>query len=142
MAVTADFGSGSTTTRAFYSSYFVLDITDPEQDPVLLWTFTDATLGLGTSFPAVARVSPVADGKTDNTNAVWLAVFGSGPTGYTGSSAQKAKFFVVDIARGPTYNADQTSGSLAGTTSATCAASQPCVLADTTSSPARVRASR
>lgn len=140
MAVTADFGSGSQTTRTFYSSYFVLDITDPEQDPVLLWTFTDATLGLGTSFPAVARVSPVADGKTDNTNAVWHAIFGSGPTGYTGSSAQKAKFFVVDIARGPIYSADQTSGSLVGTTSATCATSQPCVLANTTSSPTRVRA--
>ena len=140
MAVTADFGSGSQTTRTFYSSYFVLDITDPEQDPVLLWTFTDATLGLGVSFPAVARVSPVADGKTDNTNAVWHAVFGSGPTGYTGSSAQKAKFFVVDIARGPTYNADQTSGALANTTSATCLATQPCVLVNTTSSPARVRA--
>jgi type IV pilus assembly protein PilY1 len=144
MAVNADFnGDGDTTdagdTRTFYSSYFVLDITDPEQDPVLLWTFTDATLGLGTSFPAIARVSPVADGKTDNTNAAWYAVFGSGPTGYAGSSAQKARFFVVDIARGPTYDADQTSGSLANTTSAACSTSVPCVLVNTTSSPARVR---
>ncbi|MDA2912132.1 hypothetical protein MYX04_14530, partial [Nitrospiraceae bacterium AH_259_D15_M11_P09] len=37
MSVTADFGSGSET-RTFYSAYFVLDITDPEQDPTLLWS--------------------------------------------------------------------------------------------------------
>ncbi len=136
MTVTADFGSG-TQTRAFYSSYFVLDVTDPEQDPVLLWTFTDATLGLTASFPTVARVSPIADTKTDNTNAKWVAVFGSGPTGYIGNSTQVAKFFVVDLALGPTYNSDQTSGT-AGQSS--CSTSSPCVVANTTSSPARVRA--
>ena len=56
MTVTADFGSG-TQTRTFYSAYFVLDITNPEVSPKLLWVFTDSTLGLTTSYPAVVRTS-------------------------------------------------------------------------------------
>ena len=130
MTVTADFGSG-TTTRTFYSSYVVLDVTDPEKDPALLWTFTDSTLGLTTSVPAVLRVSPAADAKTDNTNAKWMVVFGSGPSAYTGDSTQAAKFYVVDLIAGPTY----TAGAFAGQTYATsdisttasgCTASVPC----------------
>src|SRR5207247_8667125 len=46
MTVTADFTGSGKSTRAFYSSYYVFDITDPEQDPVLLWTLTDSGLGL------------------------------------------------------------------------------------------------
>lgn len=135
MTVTADFGSG-TQTRTFYAVYFVLDITDPEQDPVLLWAFTDARLGLATSFPAVLRVSPVAAGKTDPANARWLAVFGTGPTGYTGISTQTSQFFVVDIALGPTYNADQTLGSVGNTS---CSTTTPCVVANTTGAAENVR---
>src|SRR5207245_8535950 len=103
MTVTADFTGSGKRTRAFYSAYYVFDITDPEQDPVLLWTLTDSTLGLTTSFPAVVRVSPKADAKTDNTNAKWVAVFGTGPTSYIGASTQTAQFIVVNIATGPSY---------------------------------------
>jgi len=110
MTVTADFNSNGTTTdagdtRSFYSAYFVLDITDPEQDPKLLWVFTDSGLGLTTGAPAVVRVNPLGDTKTDNTNAHWVVIFGSGTTGYTGNSTQVAKFFAVDLVTGPTYNA-------------------------------------
>jgi type IV pilus assembly protein PilY1 len=143
MTVTADFdGNAATadTTRTFYAMYFALDITDPEQDPVLLWSFTDARLGLTTSFPAVLRVSPVLEGGGDKIkpdNARWLAVFGTGPTGYTGISAQTARFFVVDIAKGPTYIApDQTLGSVGQTS---CSALVPCVVVDTAASGENVR---
>jgi type IV pilus assembly protein PilY1 len=110
MTVTADFNSNGTTTdvgdtRTFFSAYFVLDITDPEQDPKLLWVFTDSGLGLTTGAPAVVRVNPLGDTKTDNTNANWVVIFGSGTTGYTGNSTQLAKFFAVDLVTGPTYNA-------------------------------------
>ncbi len=47
MTVTADFNNdGDTTdpddTRTFYSAYFVLDVTNPEVEPVLLWSFSSA----------------------------------------------------------------------------------------------------
>jgi type IV pilus assembly protein PilY1 len=100
MTVTADFGSG-VQTRTFYTAYFALDITNPEVDPKLLWVFTDSAMGLSTSYPAVLRVSPSADGKSDNTNAKWFMVVGSGPTGYDGSSGQTGRLFVVDIKNGP-----------------------------------------
>src|SRR5207244_6848519 len=42
MTVTADFaGSGTTTTRTFYSAYVALDVTNPEKDPTIMWVFTD-----------------------------------------------------------------------------------------------------
>jgi len=99
MTVTADFGSG-TQTRTFYSAYFVLDITNPEVSPKLLWVFTDSTLGLTTSYPAVVRTSAPGS-NTDNTLAKWFAVFGSGMTSYDGSIAQSANLYAVDLAAGP-----------------------------------------
>jgi type IV pilus assembly protein PilY1 len=111
MSITADFGSGSET-RVFYSAYFVLDITDPESDPVLLWSFSQADLGLTTSYPAVLRVKPACVGcdKTDNSDAKWFMVVGSGPTGYDGKSAQAGKIFAVNMATGPTTVASFATG--------------------------------
>ncbi len=108
MTVTADFGSGSQTTRTFYSAYFVLDITDPEQPPKLLWTFVQSDQGLTTSYPAVIRTKPACTNcdKTDNTDAKWFVIFGSGPTAYTGNSTQTAKMFVVDLVAGPISSSD------------------------------------
>src|SRR3989449_10294187 len=124
MTVTADFTGSGKSTRAFYSAYYVFDITDPEQDPVLLWTLTDSNLGLTTSFPAVVRVSPKADAKTDNTNAKWVAVFGTGPTSYIGASTQTAQFIVVNLATGPSYTiSNPTNGSLH---SVACTSAVPC----------------
>jgi type IV pilus assembly protein PilY1 len=103
MTVTADFGSG-VQTRTFYSGYFVLDITNPDVDPKLLMMFTDSGQGLSTSYPTIVRGNPSADGKTDNTNAKWLMVVGSGPTAYNGSSAQTSRVAAVDLAAGPGAN--------------------------------------
>ena len=100
-------------TRVFRSSYFVLDITDPD-NPRLLFTFTDPGLGLTTSYPAVVRVNPTLDGKTSNTNAKWFMVMGSGPTEYNAGSYQAATVFVVNLAVGPSslrkYVPDQACG--------------------------------
>ncbi len=93
------------TNRTFYSAYFVLDITNPDVDPKLLWSFSNTGLGLTTGIPAVVRVSPTADSKIDNTNAKWMVLFGSGPNGYaadlSAASAQTAKVYAVDLKVGP-----------------------------------------
>ncbi len=106
MTVTADFNNdGDTTdpddTRTFYSAYFVLDVTNPEVDPVLLWSFSSAELGLTTTVPSMLRVSPASDGATDDTNAKWYLVVGSGPTGYDASVAQTSKLYAIDLEQGP-----------------------------------------
>ena len=111
--------------RVFLSSYFVLDITNPEKDPVLLWTFRDMDLGFTTSVPAVVRVNPVGDAKTSSANEKWYAVFGTGPTGYQGVADQSAKLFVIDLKLGPTYSAvNQSTGTVNGHT---CSVLQPCI---------------
>ena len=46
----------SGTDYTFYSSYFAMDITNPDA-PKLLWSFSSSSLGLTTSAPAVVRVS-------------------------------------------------------------------------------------
>jgi len=96
-----------------YSSYFALDVTNPETlpgntDPVkFLWEFSGDPangnyLGYATTGPAVVRIG--SGGK----NGRWFAVFGSGPTGpidtithaFQGTSNQNLKLFVVDMATG------------------------------------------
>lgn len=102
MSVTANFTGAGNTTRKFYSAYFVLDITNPEVEPKLLWSFTDAGLGFATGYPTVVRVNPSTSAKTDNTNAKWFVIFGTGPTGYDGSIVQSAHMFAVNLKTGPT----------------------------------------
>ncbi len=109
MAVTADFnGDGDTTdpddTRTFYSAYFVLDITNPETDPKLVWSFSSSDLGLTTTVPSMLRVNPAASSITANTDAKWYMLVGSGPTGYDGSIAQAGKLFAIDLVQGPGVN--------------------------------------
>ncbi|MCI1278293.1 MAG: hypothetical protein LKG23_04825 [Nitrospira sp.] len=90
----------SGTDYTFYSSYFAMDVTNPDA-PKLLWSFSSSNLGLTTSVPAVVRVNPAADAKASNTNAKWFMVVGSGPTGYDASAAQSARVFAIDLATGP-----------------------------------------
>jgi type IV pilus assembly protein PilY1 len=99
MNFAADFtGDGVTdAARTFLSAYFVLDVTNPEKVPTLLWSVSDPNLGFTTSYPAVARVSPLTDLKTDNTNAQWFMVVGSGPTSYDAGVGQTGKMFAVNI---------------------------------------------
>ena len=95
--------------RTFYSAYFVLDVTNPEVEPKLLWVFTDSGLGLTTAYPAIARVNPASDPSTDKTNEKWYVIFGSGPNGYQADLPvpplpglpQTAKLYTVDLVTGP-----------------------------------------
>jgi len=84
-----------------YSSYFAIDVTNPES-PMVLWEFSDPALGFSTTGPAIVRVNAV-----DRTrNGKWFVVFGSGPTGpisnrqFLGKSDQTLKLFVVDLKTG------------------------------------------
>jgi len=87
ICVTDDFGSG-TETRTFRSTYFALDITDPEKEPTLLWTFTDDDLGFTSVYPAIVKVG------TDK----WFAVFGSGPTtSVRCSRSTKGYVYILDL---------------------------------------------
>jgi len=96
------------------SSYFALDVTDPEA-PKYLWEFNgDPThsnyLGYSTTGPAIVRIAyKDANGIPDNTkNGKWFAVFASGPTGpidttlnkFNGQSDQDLRIFIVDLATG------------------------------------------
>src|SRR5207247_1923618 len=119
------------------SSYFVLDVTNPEKDPVLLWVFRDKDLGLTTAAPAVLRVNSLTDANTSSANEKWYVVFGTGPTHIDGSSGQTAKMFVVDLKLGPVYTAiNQTSGVVGGTA---CSLTAPCIASDTASASGAVR---
>lgn len=92
--VTDNFDADSTTadsTQTFASSYFAIDITDP-RNPKFLWEKSYDGLAFTTSRPAVIKVGDK-----------WHLVFGSGPTTYDGTSSQKAKMFVVDLATGVPY---------------------------------------
>jgi len=91
--------------RTFYSAFFVLDITNPEVDPKIVWTFADADLGLTTSAPTVVRANPNSDAITSKVNEKWYAVFGSGPNSYQADLPtppdQIGALYTIDLASGP-----------------------------------------
>lgn len=70
------------------SSYFALDVTDPDS-PELLWEFTHNDLGFSYSGPGVVK-------KGND----YYVVFLSGPTNYDGESGQNLKIFVIDLSDG------------------------------------------
>jgi len=102
-------GNSSTadTIRWFYPTYVCLDVTNPRV-PRLLWERSYENLEMSTSYPAI-----VAVGKSRSTSSStgthtwsagkWLAVFGSGPSEYDGSSSQNGHMFVVDLETGEPY---------------------------------------
>ncbi|MDW8002216.1 MAG: PilC/PilY family type IV pilus protein [Deltaproteobacteria bacterium] len=84
-----------------FSSYFALDVTDPE-NPQFLWEFSDPELGLTTSGPAIVRQGE------GTKNGRWFVIFVSGPTGpidrnynqFLGRSDQSLKIFILDLRTG------------------------------------------
>ncbi|WP_243371425.1 PilC/PilY family type IV pilus protein [Geotalea sp. SG265] len=84
-----------------YSSYFALDVTDPN-NPKFLWEFSNNLLGYSTTAPAIVRI-----GDKDK-NGRWFAVFGNGPFGpidpgshqFMGESTHHLRYFVVDLRSG------------------------------------------
>src|SRR2546427_1317666 len=128
---TTDTGNGTSGSdyRVFLSSYFVMDITNPEKEPTLLWVFRDQSLGLTTADPSIIRVNPSTDANTSSTNEKWYVGFGTGPTHLDAFSTQTAQIFVVDLKQGPSYNdINKTSGTSGGFT---CSTSSPCIALDT-----------
>ncbi len=91
-----------------FSSYFALDVTNP-QIPSLLWEFTDPGLGFTTTGPAVVRINGLNGSTRDRSlNGEWYVVLGSGPTGpidntnnqFLAHSNQNLKFFVLNLKTG------------------------------------------
>jgi type IV pilus assembly protein PilY1 len=83
-------------TRQFTSAYFILDITNPEQKPVLLGelTFENSSsqdLGFSTAMPTVIPM------KTGSNTSEWYLAFGSGPTTIDGTSDQQASIAVFPL---------------------------------------------
>lgn len=95
-----------------YSEVFALDITDPETDPVFLWSFSHPNLGLPVAKPVVARYW--SQNKFLPRSQGWAVAIPSGPTwdnfdgstrndgtyAYSGYSNQNARIFVVDAFTG------------------------------------------
>jgi type IV pilus assembly protein PilY1 len=130
LSVTADFNYDGDTvdaddTRSFRSAYFALDITDPELDPKLLWTFTDSNLGLTLGYPTMVRLRPDGGDKTENSDARWFMVTGSGPTGYDVGSVQTGRIYVVDIVKSATTARTLGSTYYTFATPNTCGAASP-----------------
>ena len=92
----------SGTNRNFYSAYFVLDVTNPDAEPKLLWSFSSSNLGLTTSYPTVVRLNSSSAPKNDHSAAKWYVVVGSGVNGYNAKGAQDTNLFAIDLSTGAT----------------------------------------
>jgi len=86
-------------TREFTSAYFIMDITDPEEPPVLLGEFTrqaggtEVELGYTTVIPSVVTMKDGVNTNYDD----WYLTLGSGPTAMDGTSDQSAKVAVISL---------------------------------------------
>ena len=81
--------------KTFSSSYFALDVTDPDKThPTLLWEFRDNDLGFTSAIPSIVR-----RGRRDRKGR-WLVVTGSGPNQLDGESTQSAHIYVLDLQNG------------------------------------------
>jgi type IV pilus assembly protein PilY1 len=101
MTFSADFDNNAgtaNTSRTFLSAYFVLDITNPEVAPKLLWSYSDTNMGFTMGYPSVVRVRPLGGDKTlDDANTKWFVMLGSGATSYDAGVGQAAKMYAVDL---------------------------------------------
>ncbi len=93
------------------SSYFAIDVTDPE-NPKLLWEFTDNDLGFTTTGPVVIHIPyKNADGTADNSkNGYWYVAFASGPDNYDGSVHRPLYLYVLNLKDGDLLKKFQLSG--------------------------------
>lgn len=86
-------GGSAADDHIFRSAYVVLDVTDPEQDPVLLAEITHPNLGFTTSYPTAFAVR-----NTDDSKNQWYLAFGTGPTSLaSGTSTQDGRLLVYDL---------------------------------------------
>lgn len=101
------FKSGSNPSFAIQtqSAYVLMDITDPEQKPVLMAEITDPDdMGYSISRPAILAFGKPGN-KTFDADNRWHLVFGSGPqladsgTTITASTDRTAKLYVYDLVK-------------------------------------------
>jgi len=98
------------------SSYFAIDVTDPE-NPRVLWEFADNDLGFTTTGPSVVhipyyRTDENGNKVIDNTrNGYWYVVFASGPDNYNGEVHKPLYLYVLNLATGKLVKKWQLSGS-------------------------------
>lgn len=77
------------------SSYVVMDITNPEIEPVLLGELTPPDGSFTTVYPAVAAFKNADDSGSMNS---WYLIFGTGPDNLTTvESSQAAKVYLFDL---------------------------------------------
>jgi Tfp pilus tip-associated adhesin PilY1 len=102
--------------KYLHSEYFALDVTDPEKEPILLWRFSDPSMGLTVSKPAVVSSvdgwhviiasGPTTDVETSYTNSMGQVINTKAPVGnggelaYQGISNQKARLYVINAYTG------------------------------------------
>ena len=97
-------------TDSGFSSYFAIDVTNPES-PSLMWEFSSPALGFATTGPAIVRtnaVNSVTSARDSSLNGEWYVMVGSGPTGpidntnsqFLGRSNQNLKYFVLNLKTG------------------------------------------
>lgn len=93
------------------SSYFAMDVTNPE-NPQVLWEFTDNNTALTTTGPAIIHIPYKDDnGEDDNSkNGYWYAAFASGPDNYNGEVHQSLYLYVLDLKTGALKRKIQLSG--------------------------------
>lgn len=90
--------------RRFISSYFILDVTDPERPPELLGEMT-MTRDSITGSPVEADLGytvPIPTGvvmRDDAGRSTWYLVFGSGPETLAGENTQQGKLAVLPLNR-------------------------------------------
>jgi len=90
---------GAEKTQHYISSFFILDITNPEKPPVLLG---ETTQDVGQTFVDLgySTVKPSIVAKKTSSTSLWYLVFGSGPHGpnaLKGVSDQQAKMSVLPL---------------------------------------------
>ena len=86
-------------TRQFTSAYFIFDITNPEQKPVLLGELTFENSALQTDLNFTTVIPTVIPMKTGLYTSEWYLALGSGPTALDGVSSQQAKIAVFPLER-------------------------------------------
>jgi len=95
----------ATDTREFSSSFFIMDITNPEADPVLLGEMTRPTdqyvdLNYTTSTPAMVIMRSDDSGPNiDDLFSSWYLVMGSGPSEADGRNSSEGKLAVFPLSR-------------------------------------------
>ena len=98
------------------SSYFALDVTNPE-NPKVLWEFSDKDLAFTTTGPAIIHIpyKETLDNGTEidnnSKNGYWYVAFASGPDNYNGTVSQPLYLYIVDLKTGKLKRKIQLSGS-------------------------------